>query len=77
MWQQQIRSRTAKTTGNIKIHEFLYYSYIHFQSVKTYNNWTVHEYKCLFLTFAFLQIERERESGTQNLGIKENGPRVT
>ncbi len=40
---------------------FLYYSYIHFQSVKTYNNWTVHEYKCLFLTFVFLQIERERE----------------
>ena len=24
-------------------------------------NWTVHEYKCLFLTFVFLQIERERE----------------
>ena len=44
---------------------------------KTYNNWTVHEYKCLFLTFVFLQIERERESGIQNLGIKENGPKVT
>ena len=26
-----------------------------------HNNWTVHEYKCLFLTFVFLQIERERE----------------
>ena len=26
-----------------------------------YNKWTVHEYKCLFLTFVFLQIERERE----------------
>ena len=29
--------------------------------MKTYNNWTVHEYKCLFLTFVFLQIKRERE----------------
>ena len=52
-----------------------------FQGVKTYNNWTVREYKCLFLTFIFLQIarerERERESGIQNLGIKENGPKVT
>ena len=28
-----------------------------------YNEWTVHEYKCLFLTFVFLQIERERERG--------------
>ena len=27
-------------------------------------NWTVHEYKCLFLTFVFLQIERE--SGIQS-----------
>ena len=45
----------------MKIHEFLYYSNIQFQSVKTYNNWTVHEYKCLFLTFVFLQVERERE----------------
>ena len=35
---------------------------------------TVHEYKCLFLTFVFLQIERERESGIQNLGIKEKCP---
>ena len=48
-----------------------------FQGVKTYNNWTVHEYKCLFLTFIFLQIEIERESGKRNLGIKENGPKVT
>ena len=39
----------------------LLYKAIHFQSVKTYNKWTVHEYKCLFLTFVFLQIERERE----------------
>ena len=30
-----------------------------------------------FLTFVFLQTERERESGIQNLGIKENGPKVT
>ena len=28
-----------------------------------------------FLTFVFLQVERE--SGIQNLGIKENGPKVT
>ena len=48
-----------------------------FQGIKTYNNWTVNEYKCLFLTFIFLQIERERESGKRNLGIKENGPKVT
>ena len=41
----------------------LLYKAIHFQNVKTYNNWTVHEYKCLFLTFVFLQIERERERG--------------
>ena len=33
--------------------------------------------KCLFLTFVFLQIERERESGIQNLGIKEKYPKVT
>ena len=39
----------------------LLYKAIHFQSVRTYNNWTVHKYKCLFLTFVFLQIERERE----------------
>ena len=39
-----------------------------------HNNWTVHEYKCLFLTFVFLQIERERESGMQSLGIKEKFP---
>ena len=44
---------------------------------KTYNKLTVHEYKCLFLTFIFLHIERERESGIQNLGVKENGPKVT
>ena len=34
----------------------------------------VHEYKCLFLTFVFLQIERERESGIRSLGIKEKWP---
>ena len=45
--------------------------------VSKHNNWTVHEYKCLFLTFVFLQIKRERESGMQSLGIKENGPKVT
>ena len=57
----------------MKIHKILYYLYIHVQSVKTYN-WTVHEYKCLFLAFVFLQIERERESGKRNLGIKEKCP---
>ena len=40
--------------------------------VSKHNNWTVHEYKCLFLTSVFLQIERE--SGIQNLGIKEKCP---
>ena len=46
---------------------------------KTHNKLTVHEYKCLFLTFIFLQIERERERecGKRSLGIKENGPKVT
>ena len=29
------------------------------------------------MIFVFLQIERERESSIQNLGIKENGPKVT
>ena len=57
----------------MKIHKFLYYGYIYVQSIKTYN-WTVHEYKCLFLAFIFLQIERERESGIRNLGIKEKCP---
>ena len=42
----------------MKIHKILYYLYIHVQSVKTYN-WTVHEYKCLFLAFILLRIERE------------------
>ena len=42
--------------------------------VSKHNNFTVHGYKCLFLTFVFLQIERERESGIQNLGIKEKCP---
>ena len=55
----------------MKIHKILYYLYIHVQSVKTYN-WTVHEYKCLFLAFILLRIERE--SGKQNLGIKEKCP---
>ena len=45
-----------------------------FKVSKTYNNWTVHEYKCPFLTFVFLQVERERESGIQNLGIREKRP---
>ena len=31
-----------------------------FSKCQIYNKWTVHEYKCLFLTFVFLQIERER-----------------
>ena len=55
----------------MKIHKILYYLYIHVQSVKTYN-WTVHEYKCLFLAFILLRIERE--SGKRNLGIKEKCP---
>ena len=43
---------------------------------KTYNR-IVHEYKCLFLAFILFQIERERESGKQNLGVKEECPKVT
>ena len=50
------------------------YIYIHVQNVKT-NNWIVHEYECLFLAFILLQIERE--SGKQNLGVKEKCPNVT
>ena len=41
---------------------------------KTYNR-IVHEYKCLFLAFILLQIERE--SGKQNLSVKEKCPKVT
>ena len=52
--------------------KFLYYLYIHVQSVKTYN-WTVHEYKCLFWLLSFFKL-RERESGKRNLGIKEKCP---
>ena len=40
----------------------------------TYNR-IVHEYKCLFLAFILFQIERE--SGKQNLGVKEKCPKVT
>ena len=58
----------------------LLYKAIHFQSVKTYYKWTVHEYKCLFLTFVFLQIEgeREREGGVYKVWVqRRNGPKVT
>ena len=48
--------------------------YIYVQRVKTYN-WIVHEYECLFLALSFFQIERE--SGKQNLGVKEKCPKVT
>ena len=41
---------------------------------KIYNR-IVNEYKCLFLAFILLQIERE--SGKQNLGVKEKCPKVT
>ena len=59
----------------MKIHRFFTtVIYIYVQSVKTYN-WIVHEYKCLFLAFILLQIERE--SGKQNLGVKKNVPKVT
>ena len=59
----------------MKIHSFFTtVIYIYVQSVKTYN-WIVHEYKCLFLAFILLQIERE--SGKQNLGVKEKCPKVT
>ena len=45
-----------------------------------YNKWTVHEYKCLFLTFVFLQIERERERERVVYKIwvqRRNSPKVT
>ena len=59
----------------MKIHRFFTtVIYIYVQSVKTYN-WIVHEYECLFLAFILLQIERE--SGKQNLGVKEKCPKVT
>ena len=41
---------------------------------KIYNR-IVHEYKCLFLAFIPFQIERE--SGKQNLSVKEKCPKVT
>ena len=50
------------------IGSLLRFIYIYVQSVKTYNR-IVHEYKCLFLAFILLQTERE--SGKQNLGVKE------
>ena len=53
--------------------KFLYYLDIHVQSVKTYN-WIVHEYECLFLAVSFFKL---RESGKQNLGVKEKCPKVT
>ena len=62
----------------MKIHRFfttVIYIYIYtFKVSKTYNR-IVHEYKCLFLAFILLQIERE--SGKQNLGVKEKCPKVT
>ena len=59
----------------MKIHRFFTtVIYIYVRSFKTYN-WIVHEYKCLFLAFILLQIERER--GKQNLGVKEKCPKVT
>ena len=60
----------------MKIHRFfttVIYIYT-FKVSKTYNR-IVHEYKCLFLAFILLQIERE--SGKQNLGGKEKCPKVT
>ena len=53
----------------MKIHRFFTtVIYIYVRSFKTYN-WIVHEYKCLFLAFILLQTKRE--SGKQNLGVKE------
>ena len=60
----------------MKIHRFfttVIYIYT-FKVSKTYNR-IVHEYECLFLAFILLQIERE--SGKQNLGVKEKCPNVT
>ena len=61
----------------MKIHKILYYLYIHVQGVKTYN-WTVHEYKCLFLAFILLRIERERERVVNEIWVqRKNVPKVT
>ena len=60
----------------MKIHRFfttVIYIYT-FKVSKIYNR-IVHEYKCLFLAFILFQIERE--SGKQNLGVKEKCPKVT
>ena len=62
----------------MKIHRFfttVIYIYT-FKVSKTYNR-IVHEYKCLFLAFILFQIERERKSGKQNLGVKGKCPKVT
>ena len=41
-----------------------------------YNKWTVHEHKCLFFSFVFLQIERER-GGYTKFGIRRHSPKGT
>ena len=61
----------------MKIHRFfttVIYIYT-FKVSKIYNR-IVHEYKCLFLALSFFKL-RERESGKQNLGVKEECPKVT
>ena len=45
-----------------------------FKVSKIYNR-IVHEYKCLFL--AFILFFKLRENGKQNLGVKEECPKVT
>ena len=61
----------------MKIHRFfttVIYIYT-FKVSKIYNR-IVHEYKCLFLALSFFK-SREGESGKQNLGVKEECPKVT
>ena len=66
----------------MKIHRFfttVIYIYIYTFKVSKIYNRIVHEYKCLFLAFILLQIERERERecGKLNFGVKEECPKVT
>ena len=63
----------------MKIHRFfttVIYIYIYTFKVSKIYNRIVHEYKCLFLALSFFKL-RERESGKQNLGVKEECPKVT
>ena len=79
---QQIHSRTAKNNfdhvGTLKYINLLLHIDIHLQRVK----YIINEHSMninvflLFLSFVFLQIERERKRGYIKLGISRNGLKV-